>query len=542
MAKTEDQLIRHVLIKSFPLRTLSTNLQGKVIIVTMAVDTIAARCPDCHSGSRKVHSNYIRRPVDLSWGAYPVRIHLQVRRFWCFTVGCPRTIFSEQVIGFVDRYARRTKQLNELLTQIALRVGGSSGADIAEAINVTVSSDTLIRICRRRRLPTLPTPRVLGVDDWAFKKGARYGTILCDLERHRVVDLLPDREAATFAQWLREHPGVEIISRDRAGAYAEGARVGAPHAIQIADRWHLFKNLGDVMKRVVLHERAKLQILLDIEGQSQATEFPNAGSIAAEQPTIRLAEMQARGARDTHYRERYDRVHALANDGMSIMGIKRSTSLSRKTIRALLSSPVYPGIPQRANTLSSVTPFIEQLRTKWNIGVTNVKSLFDEIRKQGFTGSYAAVWRFTSAWPRSGTTEPIKSRTSLPAVFDMSRLLSVVPDLMNPTQSSMVDSWCARNAVLKLSRELALDFGAILRTRSHEQLPVWIAKALNSCIVEYARFANGLTRDIDAVTAALKYPWSNGQVEGQVQRLKTLKRQMYGRAGIDLLKARLIWR
>jgi transposase len=195
-------------------------------------------CPTCGTMSRRVHSRYTRRLGDLPWEGLPVRIPLYTPKFFCVGEGCP---------GSALRYARRTQRATEALDWITLALGGQAGARLARRLGLLVGGSTLLRQVRRRIQPTSVTaPRVLGVDDWAWKKGHRYGTILCDLEAGKVVDLLPDREAGTLATWLREHPGTEIVSRDRASAYAKAARKAVPRAVQIADRWHLLRNLGSL--------------------------------------------------------------------------------------------------------------------------------------------------------------------------------------------------------------------------------------------------------------------------------------------------------
>ena len=182
-------------------------------------------CPECRHASRRIHSRYCRWLNDLPWEGIPVRIELRVRRFFCDTEGCGRRIFTERLPKTVQRYARRTCRLSTALEQIALVLGGSAGSRLAEQLGILASDSSLLRQVRRRAAAArVQTPRVLGIDDWAWRKGRRYGTILCDLERGKVVDLLPDRSAESTAQWLRDHPGTEIVSRDRASLYAEALR------------------------------------------------------------------------------------------------------------------------------------------------------------------------------------------------------------------------------------------------------------------------------------------------------------------------------
>jgi transposase len=228
---------------------------------TLQVTTAAptAYCPLCHHASSQVHSRYSRTLHDLAIAGHQVRLQLTTRRFFCRVPTSPRRIFTERLPLLTRPYAHRTLRQRDTLHRVALTAGGESGARLAAVLARPASPATLLRLIRQLPPPPAPTPRVLGVDDWAKRKGYTYGTILCDLETGRVVDLLADREAATFAAWLHAHPGIEIISRDRAEAYAEGARRGAPTARQVADRFHVLVNLGRALEDLLRRLYPQLQ-------------------------------------------------------------------------------------------------------------------------------------------------------------------------------------------------------------------------------------------------------------------------------------------
>jgi transposase len=411
-------------------------------------------------------------------------------------------------------------------------LGGEPGARLAERLSIPVSSDTLLRLVRRTEHSNPgPAVRVLGVDDWAWRRGQRYGTILCDLERGRVLGLLPDREAATLAAWLRDHPGVEIAARDRAGAYADGIRQGAPKALQVADRWHLLRNCSDALQHVLDRHRGAF-------GRAATAIAPALTTGAPPPEPKRLTKGEARQQQRQADRDsRFKLVADLAAAGLGVRAIVRETGLSRNTVRRWIRDGAAP--TWRKGERGRITdPFLPYLRQRLAEGVGNATQLCREIKDLGYRGQVialrAAVARLKGARARPKLScEPVWRR----------------PTPRQTARALLSDAAAAErdqrfyDALLEFVPEIgrAVDeakaFVALVRERNREALEPWIEAAKGGPL---AGFAEGLRRDHTAVAAALVHPWSTGPVEGQITRLKLIKRQMFGRANFDLLRARVL--
>lgn len=507
-----------------------------------------ALCPCCNQPSTRVHSRYQRRLADLPWHGVPVRLQLQTRRFFCQNPACQQRIFTERLPALAAPYARRTIQLQEAFHWIALALGGRPGARLIQELGLSAQRDTLLRLIRKQPLPVIEPPRVLGVDDWAFRRGHNYGTILIDLERHQRVDLLPDRSAETLARWLREHPGVEIVSRDRSPLYAEGARQGAPHAMQVADRWHLLKNLVEAMEGLLLKEHRTVRQA--ICGATPPTRSPFTETPPESKQTSGHLEREKQHRRERRL-ARYQEVQHLFQQGYSIRDIGRLTGLSRKTVRRFVQSPEFPERAIRQPRPTKIEAFSAYLRRRWNEGCHNSTELLRELRERGYTGGLTQVRELLRPLRRGASAVP--GSQAAPENQGDKRLVSAPPStrsvlwwLLRPDEQleeearQLVAQLCASSPVVKTARELALWFFRMVRERRAEEFGDWIEAARDGPVTCLRSFALKLLSDRAAVVAALSQPWSNGQVEGQVNRLKLVKRQMYGRANFDLLRLRVL--
>jgi len=403
----------------------------------------------------------------------------------------------------------------------------------------------------------LDAPRVLGVDDWAWRRGQRYGSILVDLERRHPVDLLPDRTSASLSTWLREHPAIDVISRDRAGAYADGARQGAPHAVQVADRFHLLANASELLERVLGSQRPALkqaaatvdQLLVDAAVPGEERLSPP--SVLPGQTRAHARQQARRAERLT----RYDAVVALHQQGYSQSAISRQTGLGRRTVRRYLRAGAFPERARSAARSTMIAPYERYLQKRWTENCHNARQLWQEIREQGFPGQAAIVRQYLARWrPQPGRpgpsaretdsiapTRPVRQPTRVLSPRQARWLLLRAWDTLTSDEQTYRTALLDQHPAILEAQQLVADFGTLVRTRDRPGLAAWFERAEASSQAEIRSFAVGLRRDQPAVEQALSSKWSNGQTEGQVNRLKVLKRQMYGRAKLDLLRKRFLY-
>jgi transposase len=479
-----------------------------------------------------VHSHYTRTFADLPWQGRTVMLQVRARRLRCTTPSCPQRIFAERLVGVARPHGRRTDRLGDVQRHLGLALGGEAGARLAERLSLPVSAATLLRLVRSRAMGRPgPVPRVLGVDDWAWRRGQRYGTILCDLERRKVIDLLPDRAAAPLAAWLHDHPGVEIVARDRAGAYADGVQQGAPNAIQVADRWHLLRNCSDALLQVLDRHRGAFGRVAN----GMAREADDGVSSPEIGPATKREKRQEKRQADRNVR--FNTVAALARAGLGVRAIARETGLARNTVRRWLREGAAP--TWRKGERSRITdPFRPYLRQRLSEGMGNATRLWREITNLGFRGQVITVRRAV-AQLKGGSSRPKRSpapvwRRPTPRRTARALLSDRVGTEMD---QRFYDALLAAVPEVRRAVEEVRAFIGLVRERNRDALAPWLERARGGPL---SGFAEGLRRDHPAVVAALVHPWSTGPVEGQINRLKTLKRQMYGRAKLDLLGRRFL--
>ncbi|MFI1259180.1 ISL3 family transposase [Streptomyces netropsis] len=476
----------------------------------------------------RIHSSYLRFPRDLPTAGKRVVLSLRVRRFTCSDRSCPRQTFAEQVPGLTRRYGRRTERLRSTLASIGLALAGRAGARMADAFGSPVSRNTLLRLITSLPDPPSSTPRVVGVDEYAQRRGRDYGTVLVDVETRRPVDLLPDREADTLAAWLAERPEIEIVCRDRATFYADGATRGAPQARQIADRWHLWHNLGEAAEKCVYRHRSCLRPMPapPAEPEKDAATAP-----PSPWPTgHRFAERT---------RAKHATIHALLAAGHSKRSVARQLGMSINTIlrfsRATTPEELFTGQWQsRPTKLDAYKPYLDQ---RWQEGCANAWTLWEEIKEQGYPDGYEQRPRLRQS---NSARQAAAGRAPAALGPDGHPLDPHPPDALPELDRLQLKAVLASCPELEALDGHVRSFAHMVTDLQGDQLPEWIKAATATDLPSLQRFARHLERDLDAVIAGHSQPWNSGVVEGHVNRIKMLKRQMFGRAGFELLRKRVL--
>ena len=496
----------------------SATFEGAMAMILVRPTSQASICPGCATRSARVHSRYRRRVADLPIAGRPVRLLIAARRFYCDAVLCGRRIFAERFDdGLLAPWARRTARLDRIVHYLGLALGGRPAASFARRLMLPVSNDTLLRVVRRRGTPRFVPPTVIGIDDWAWRRNQRYGTIICDLERRKTIALLPDREPATSTAWLADQPQISTVARDRGGGYGVAVAKALPHATQVADRWHLMENASRAFLDAV--RKSMRQIRSVIGAATINPDLLTAAERIQYEGYLRREETNAV-------------ILRLAEGRAAIKEIVRRTGHSRGLVRKVLRGQRSDIFRVRENSLEL---HLQWLDAQWAAGERNGTELWRRLKRQGFRGCLRVVSEWATRRRQAESADGALSRT--PSARTIARLMTIGRDGLSKAETVTVAAIEGGVPLLVEAREIIAAFQAMIRKKSAIELEPWIEKARTSLVTS---FANGIIKDQAAVTAAITSLWSNGQTEGQITKLKLVKRQMYGRGKIDLLQARVI--
>jgi len=541
-----------------------------------------ARCPGCGTLSDAVHCQYQRTVHDVPCGGRRVVLRLKVRKFFCRVPTCPRKVFAERLPDLVQAYARVSNRLLEELKAIGLAASAEVSERLAPRLGMKVKAPTLLRYLRTIKDTPATEVTKLGIDDFSLRRGDSYGTILINLETRRPLDLLPDRTAEAVKPWLASHLEIQLVSRDRASAEASAVSQILPHATQIADRYHLVQNLREHLQRLLDHKRSCLPFVEDTALKSpqacqrekadpptdltlDVVSDPISDTCSSEQHErhtcvgtdlsgLTYAERKKKISRDKRV-ARYEEVMVLSREGLGQRAIARQLRMSRKTVQRYISSP---GFPERAESVfrrtarkSKLDPFLSYLREQWNAGIHNCSRLFALVKERGYTGCQSGLRKRLAEWraelpPQKWRGSPPKPRLFAPrgqrrlSSRAASFLMIVPPEKLTTKQRQQIEHMCQASSDLLTVYLLSQEFVTLLKERQAEVLHGWLNRAKASQVAELKSFANGILRDYAAVNAAFSRPESNGITEGHVNRLKFLKRQMFGRAHLDLLRVKVL--
>lgn len=511
------------------------------IVVDVVATSPTSHCPLCSETSESIHCHYRRTLRDVPCAGRRVQLFLTVRKFSCRNPLCQRKVFAERIPTFVEPWARMTVRYCQQITAIGLATCGKGGARLAARLGIQTTRQTMLR--RIMDLPDLPSASIiiLGIDDFSFRRGYRFGTILVNLESHRVVDLLPDRQAETSAQWMRQHPDISVVSRDRGSEYASAASQGAPQAVQCADRFHIVKNLTEATQ--LLLARCQAEIIAANKAEEPCPRESTTQVIPIEEwrPKEPAQVEKARLARRSGRYARYQQVVELGKQGMSAKDIARRLGLSDRTVRRWLDAGTFPEAKKRRKRQSCFDDFAPYVLKRWQDGERAESTLSREIREQGYTGSERTIYRYLETLKQaeiraSSSPHRLQHFSANTAVW----LFVRPPKTLDEIEQEDLAAYCQASPTLKRVYGLIQDFLRMVHKREGERLDVWLTQVAESNLPELQQFAHGVELDKAAVKAGLTWPINNGMVEGHVTKLKLIKRQGYGKAGFPLLRKRVL--
>ena len=532
------------------LKLQEIDYSGDILRICASIKSHRSKCPLCGRYSKRVHDFYLRKITDLPVFQNRTVILLKTRKFKCGNSRCHRKVFSEQTPDIL-RYSRRTKRAANILETFAIELTGRLGI-ISKQLHITVSSSTITRIAHGHQVMEITQPKVLGVDDWAYRKGVSYGTILIDMETSRPIELLPSRDGQVLKEWLLKYNDVKIVTRDRASSYAAAIIEACPNAIQIADRFHLLMNLSDALDTYFKSISRSIRSLIN-DKTNEILELPdkeplNINEIATENHPV-LTAQESIAAKVDQRMDTYSKVKGLQAKGTPIRRIAIDLKMSRNTVKSYFIQESLS--PRKSSKSTNIEVFTDLIVARLNESGHKIIDIYREIKELGYTGGQTQGYTNINLVKENYKIETTGFReTPLPKIRYVRPLSSRklakyigfnLTDIADHHERFYLQTLLDNIKELRMVRKLVQIFKTML-SRGRGNIRRWIdfVKRSKYKLAGLKSFARGLLRDVSAVENGINMPWSNGAVEGHVNRIKSIKRQMYGRASFELLRKKVI--
>ncbi|WP_455410110.1 ISL3 family transposase [Streptomyces hiroshimensis] len=484
-------------------------------------------CTGCGQLSAWCHSRYVRSLADVTLAGRPLRIDLSVRRLYCENTTCPKATFAEQVPGLTVRYQRRTPPLQRLVEAVGVVLAGRGGSRMLRILNVRLSRCTVLSQLMRVPLPPLVTPRVLGVDDFALY-GDTYGTLLVDATSRLPLTLWEGRDAVRLGRWLREHPGVEVACRDGSLAYRQGITAGAPDAVQVSDRFHLWQGLSRRVQDIASAHRGCLPSALPPVSET--------GPAPVKDPAENTAADTRAGR---HARTLFDAVQALTRSGRSHSSVARELGLNRRTVSKYARAHTWQEVVRRPpRKPSTLDPYLGYLQQRWDEGEHSAKILHEELQSKGYLGHYQRVKMAVAPLRRGLPVDEPCERP--PSPREAARWITAHPHRRSPYINDCLPRLLGHCPELRTAHGLVRRFAVMLDNRDATSLPEWLDDLANTELAPLTGLAGALREDQHAVAQGIATPYNSGVNEGRITDVKLQKRLMAGRAGVPLLRHRVV--
>ena len=533
-------------------------ISDNLILLSALLKAKTAKCTCCGKRSKSIHSSYMRKLTDLSVTGRAVKIILKVRKFRCRNSNCSQIVFSEQHLPLTQKYSRLTGRTFHYLQRLLIEVSSRKGEYISDLFSVKQSSSTCLRIVKSIEMPDYQELTTIGIDDWAYRKGKSYGTIIVNALNHRPVELLKSRDKEEVADWLKEHNSILYVTRDRSSSYSNAIKSGASKASQIADRFHLIKNLGDHIAHEIQIEYKAIKKSWLAHRKSLYQIKENNNSLSSGDYEDRSDSQYKKHTNSVSHRkqELFNRVQEFKKNNYSQRAIAKALNINRNTVRYYFEMEEL--LPRATIYYNNYGDFMDLIKECCNQGL-NVKNIFVSLKKQGFKGNQTSFYQwFNRHFPeyQSKKRLPVALNSS-PIVYEATRFSGMSPNRLaiHLTNSEwgvskktgeyskshiLAEEIINSSMLLKRMREVYNTFREVLNSKDELRLDQWLEKYKSTKIRRIISFINGINLDLKAVKNAIKYPWSNGVVEGHVNRLKNKKREMYGRAGFELLRRKVV--